>query len=62
MKWVEETKTTKCCSSCKYIKKGLGLSMIAAGHCTGWRAVTAPVNAFGNSIVNPSIVGKRFTF
>ncbi len=42
--------------------KGFGLCVIAAGHCTGWRAVTALVNAFGNSIVNPSVVGKRFTF
>jgi 7,8-dihydropterin-6-yl-methyl-4-(beta-D-ribofuranosyl)aminobenzene 5'-phosphate synthase len=42
--------------------KGFGLSVIAAGHCTGWRAVTALANVFGNSIVDPSVVGKRFTF
>jgi 7,8-dihydropterin-6-yl-methyl-4-(beta-D-ribofuranosyl)aminobenzene 5'-phosphate synthase len=38
------------------------LAIIAAGHCTGWRAVTAMVNAFGDTIVNPSAVGKRYTF
>lgn len=41
---------------------GSGLSVIAAGHCTGWRAVTALVQAFGDSIVDPSVVGKRYTF
>jgi 7,8-dihydropterin-6-yl-methyl-4-(beta-D-ribofuranosyl)aminobenzene 5'-phosphate synthase len=35
------------------------LSIIAAGHCTGWRAVTALTNVFGN-IVDPSVVGKRY--
>ena len=39
-----------------------GLRMIAPGHCTGWRAVTALVNAFGEEIVVPSAVGKRYTF
>lgn len=31
-------------------------------HCTGWRAVTALVNAFGEERVTPGAVGKRFTF
>jgi 7,8-dihydropterin-6-yl-methyl-4-(beta-D-ribofuranosyl)aminobenzene 5'-phosphate synthase len=42
--------------------KDFGLSVIAAGHCTGWRAVTAFTNVFGEAIVNPSVVGKRYTF
>jgi 7,8-dihydropterin-6-yl-methyl-4-(beta-D-ribofuranosyl)aminobenzene 5'-phosphate synthase len=42
--------------------KAFGLSVIAAGHCTGWRAVTALTNVFGDSIVDPSVVGKRYTF
>jgi len=39
-----------------------GLATIAAGHCTGWRAMTALANAFGYKIVTPTAVGKRFTF
>jgi 7,8-dihydropterin-6-yl-methyl-4-(beta-D-ribofuranosyl)aminobenzene 5'-phosphate synthase len=42
--------------------KEFGLRVIAAGHCTGWRAVTALMNVFGDSIVDPSVVGKRYTF
>jgi 7,8-dihydropterin-6-yl-methyl-4-(beta-D-ribofuranosyl)aminobenzene 5'-phosphate synthase len=42
--------------------KEFGLRVIAAGHCTGWRAVTALMNVFGDSIVDPSAVGKRYTF
>ena len=42
--------------------KDFGLSVIVAGHCTGWRAVTALMNVFGDSIVDPSVVGKRYTF
>jgi 7,8-dihydropterin-6-yl-methyl-4-(beta-D-ribofuranosyl)aminobenzene 5'-phosphate synthase len=38
------------------------LSTIAAGHCTGWRAMTALANAFGDKILSPSAVGKRYTF
>jgi 7,8-dihydropterin-6-yl-methyl-4-(beta-D-ribofuranosyl)aminobenzene 5'-phosphate synthase len=38
------------------------LSTIAVGHCTGWRAVVALAGAFGNSVVEPSVVGKRYTF
>lgn len=36
--------------------------VIAAGHCTGWRAVTALTNVFGDSVMDPSVVGKRYTF
>ncbi|MGE0550586.1 MAG: MBL fold metallo-hydrolase [Kofleriaceae bacterium] len=38
------------------------LDVIAAGHCTGWRAVTALVNAFGDQRVVPLAVGKRLSF
>jgi len=38
------------------------LKTIAAGHCTGWRAMTALANAFGDKILAPTAVGKRFTF
>jgi 7,8-dihydropterin-6-yl-methyl-4-(beta-D-ribofuranosyl)aminobenzene 5'-phosphate synthase len=38
------------------------LRTIAAGHCTGWRAVVALANAFGDKVVDPSVVGKRYTF
>jgi 7,8-dihydropterin-6-yl-methyl-4-(beta-D-ribofuranosyl)aminobenzene 5'-phosphate synthase len=42
--------------------KAFGLKVIAAGHCTGWRATTALVGAFGEDVVNPSAVGKRYVF
>ena len=38
------------------------LSVIAAGHCTGWRGMTALANSFGDSRLAPLAVGKRFTF
>lgn len=38
------------------------LSVIAAGHCTGWRAMSSLVNAFGESRLAPLSVGKRYTF
>ena len=37
------------------------LRIIAAGHCTGWRAMTALANAFGDGCLVPLSVGKRFT-
>src|SRR5262249_30030706 len=37
------------------------LATIAAGHCTGWRAVGALANAFGEAVV-PSAVGKLYRF
>jgi 7,8-dihydropterin-6-yl-methyl-4-(beta-D-ribofuranosyl)aminobenzene 5'-phosphate synthase len=37
------------------------LKTIAAAHCTGWRAVNALANAFGDAVV-PSSVGKRYRF
>lgn len=39
-----------------------GLTMIIPAHCTGWRAVAALVNAFGEGVVVPSAVGKRYHF
>ena len=36
------------------------LKFIAVGHCTGWRAENAITNAFGDQIVAPCAVGKRY--
>ena len=41
---------------------GFELDIIAAGHCTGWRAMTALVNSFGDRKLTPLAVGKTFTF
>jgi 7,8-dihydropterin-6-yl-methyl-4-(beta-D-ribofuranosyl)aminobenzene 5'-phosphate synthase len=38
-----------------------GLQVIAAGHCTGWRATSALASAFGEAVV-PSAVGKLYRF
>ena len=38
------------------------LQVIAAGHCTGWRAMSALVSAFGDEVVTPCAVGKRYVF
>jgi 7,8-dihydropterin-6-yl-methyl-4-(beta-D-ribofuranosyl)aminobenzene 5'-phosphate synthase len=37
-----------------------GLEVIAAGHCTGWRAMAALYQAYGEKLA-PLAVGKRFT-
>ena len=42
--------------------KEFRLSTIAAGHCTGWRAMAALAAAFGDKTVAPTAVGKRFIF
>ena len=42
--------------------KGFDLGVIAAGHCTGWRALGALAAEFGDGVVAPLAVGKRFTF
>jgi 7,8-dihydropterin-6-yl-methyl-4-(beta-D-ribofuranosyl)aminobenzene 5'-phosphate synthase len=39
--------------------KKFGLKLLAPGHCTGWRALTAIANVFGDGLV-PSAVGKRY--
>ena len=35
------------------------LKLVAPGHCTGWRALTAMARAFGDELV-PSAVGKKY--
>jgi 7,8-dihydropterin-6-yl-methyl-4-(beta-D-ribofuranosyl)aminobenzene 5'-phosphate synthase len=42
--------------------RSFDLKNIAAGHCTGWRAMTALANTFGDSVLAPSAVGKRYMF
>lgn len=42
--------------------RAFNIETIAAGHCTGWRAITALANAFGPSVLAPLAVGKRYTF
>jgi 7,8-dihydropterin-6-yl-methyl-4-(beta-D-ribofuranosyl)aminobenzene 5'-phosphate synthase len=42
--------------------RAFDLAVIAAGHCTGWRAITALANAFGDGRLVPLSVGKRFSF
>jgi 7,8-dihydropterin-6-yl-methyl-4-(beta-D-ribofuranosyl)aminobenzene 5'-phosphate synthase len=37
-----------------------GLKLLAPGHCTGWRAMSAMAGVFGDQLV-PSAVGKRYT-
>ena len=39
-----------------------GLDVIAAGHCTGWRAMTALANQSGDRKLVPLAVGKRLRF
>jgi 7,8-dihydropterin-6-yl-methyl-4-(beta-D-ribofuranosyl)aminobenzene 5'-phosphate synthase len=41
---------------------GFDLTVIAAGHCTGWRAMNALANAFGSEKLVPLAVGKRYKF
>jgi 7,8-dihydropterin-6-yl-methyl-4-(beta-D-ribofuranosyl)aminobenzene 5'-phosphate synthase len=41
---------------------GFGLRRIVPAHCTGWRAVVALVDAFGEAAVVPAAVGKRVAF
>jgi 7,8-dihydropterin-6-yl-methyl-4-(beta-D-ribofuranosyl)aminobenzene 5'-phosphate synthase len=38
------------------------VSVIAGGHCTGWRAIHALTNAFGDDVVQPLTVGSRHVF
>lgn len=38
-----------------------GLDLVIPAHCTGWRAVNALERAFGERVVLPSAVGKRFS-
>jgi 7,8-dihydropterin-6-yl-methyl-4-(beta-D-ribofuranosyl)aminobenzene 5'-phosphate synthase len=40
---------------------GFGLELIIPAHCTGWRAVNALERAYGEKVIVPSAVGKRFS-
>lgn len=40
--------------------RSFALSVIAPGHCTGWRATHALVSTFGETVVTPSAVGKTY--
>jgi len=40
--------------------RAFDLTCIAAGHCTGWRAIAALNAAFGDKVLAPSAVGKRY--
>ncbi|MFN7087589.1 MAG: MBL fold metallo-hydrolase [Burkholderiales bacterium] len=42
--------------------KDFGLKRIVPAHCTGWRAVNALVQAFGEELIVPSAVGRQFRF
>jgi 7,8-dihydropterin-6-yl-methyl-4-(beta-D-ribofuranosyl)aminobenzene 5'-phosphate synthase len=42
--------------------RAFDLAVIAAGHCTGWRAMAALSQAFGDQCLAPLAVGKRYTF
>lgn len=42
--------------------KALGLKRIMPGHCTGWRAVAALSRTFGDDVLVPSAVGRKFFF
>jgi 7,8-dihydropterin-6-yl-methyl-4-(beta-D-ribofuranosyl)aminobenzene 5'-phosphate synthase len=42
--------------------RSFDLKTIAAGHCTGWRALTALATAFGDKVLAPTAVGKRYVF
>jgi len=39
--------------------KRFGLTVLAPGHCTGWRAMSLMAREFGEELV-PTAVGKRF--
>lgn len=42
--------------------RGFDLGVIAAAHCTGWRAVAALAAGFGNDVLDPCAVGKTYRF
>jgi 7,8-dihydropterin-6-yl-methyl-4-(beta-D-ribofuranosyl)aminobenzene 5'-phosphate synthase len=42
--------------------ESFGLKKIIPGHCTGWRALSALLQSFGDEIVVPCAVGRRFVF
>lgn len=42
--------------------KLFALSVIAAGHCSGWRAQAALSEAFSQAVLAPTAAGKSYTF
>ena len=42
--------------------RDFGLDLIVPGHCTGFRAVPALLDEFGDGIVAPSAVGRFHVF
>jgi 7,8-dihydropterin-6-yl-methyl-4-(beta-D-ribofuranosyl)aminobenzene 5'-phosphate synthase len=42
--------------------KQFALQQIMPAHCTGWRALHALLNEFGEAVVTPCAVGSRLTF
>ncbi|HUI94847.1 MAG TPA: MBL fold metallo-hydrolase [Xanthobacteraceae bacterium] len=40
--------------------KSFAPALIAAGHCTGWRALAALSATFGDKVLAPTAVGKRY--
>jgi 7,8-dihydropterin-6-yl-methyl-4-(beta-D-ribofuranosyl)aminobenzene 5'-phosphate synthase len=42
--------------------KPFALSVIAAGHCTGWRAQAALAETFGQAVLAPTAAGKTYAF
>jgi 7,8-dihydropterin-6-yl-methyl-4-(beta-D-ribofuranosyl)aminobenzene 5'-phosphate synthase len=42
--------------------KQFALQQIMPAHCTGWRALYALLQEFGESVVTPCAVGSRFMF
>ncbi|MBM3650191.1 MAG: MBL fold metallo-hydrolase [Alphaproteobacteria bacterium] len=42
--------------------KDFDLDIVAAGHCTGWRAIAALAHQFGDGKLTPLAVGKRLRF
>ena len=40
--------------------KKLKLALLAPGHCTGWRALAAMAQEFGDDVLAPSAVGQRY--
>lgn len=42
--------------------RSFGLKRIMPGHCTGWRAVSALSRIFGDDVLVPCAVGRRFRF
>ena len=42
--------------------KAFQLQQIMPAHCTGWRALHALLNEFGEAVVTPCAVGSRYTF